>query len=145
MSLKSQAMTSCSHVAQSLATGLDEDYRKPKNLAEQVVQLTDDETIVPPDRLRLIILYLLYRNGLFPADTQKLLAHAQLSPRDGGVVENLVYLGARVQKALKDNKPAPASIFTKANTSKNSGDGYALSRSHANHSVDSFEILQRAS
>lgn len=47
-------------------------------------------------------MYLLYRNGLLPADTQKLLAHAQLPPQDGEVVHNLGLLGARVSKPLKD-------------------------------------------
>lgn len=115
-------------VEQTLATRLDEGYRKPKNLAEQVVRLLDDDSVVPPDRLRLIMLYLLYRNGLFPADTEKLLAHAQLPQRDGGVVDGLAHLGARVQKPLKDNKPAPAPIFSRPSPSKDAGENYALSR-----------------
>lgn len=117
-----------SQCVQSLATGLDEDFRKPKNLAEQVVRLIDDDSVVSPDRLRLVMLYLLYRNGLFPADTQKLLAHARLPPRDGSVIDSLEHLGARAQKPLKDTKPAPASMFAKANTAKDAGEGYALSR-----------------
>ncbi len=97
-------------------------------MAEQVVRLVDDDSIVGPDRLRLIILYLLYRNGLVPADTQKLLAHAQLPPRDNTVIDNLAILGARVQKPLKDNKPAPPSPFGKRPAPVEVGDGYALSR-----------------
>lgn len=74
------------------------------------------------------MLYLLHRNGLFPADTEKLIAHARLSSRDGGIIDNLAHLGARVQKPLKDNKSAPPSIFSKKPIPKESSGEYALSR-----------------
>ncbi|KAI9724133.1 MAG: hypothetical protein M1812_000852 [Candelaria pacifica] len=115
-------------VEQSLATGLDEDYKKPKNLADQVVRLLDDENINASDRLRLITLYLLYRNGLLPADTQKLLAHAQLPPQDGEVIHNLDFLGARVQKPLKDNKSTLPPLFPRKQAPSTVSEEYALSR-----------------
>ena len=111
-----------------MATGLDEQHRKPKNLAEQLIRLLDDEDIVPPDRLRLIILYLLYRDGLVPVDTQKLLAHAQLSQQDQGLIDNLELLGARVRRSLKDRQAAAPSLFDQKRASTEQGDGYALSR-----------------
>jgi len=92
-------------VEQSLATGLDEDYKKPKNVADQVVRLLDEDDVASPDRLRLIIQYLLYRDGLLPSDTQKLLAHAQLPAQDGEVLHNLELLGAHVSRVLKDPRP----------------------------------------
>ncbi|KAF2396743.1 Sec1-like protein [Trichodelitschia bisporula] len=98
---------------QSLATGLDEEYRKPKNLADQVVRMLDEEDIQPGDRLRLIALYLLYKDGLLPADITKLLAHAQLPPHDQEVLRNLELLGARAFKPLKDTKPPPPPLFPK--------------------------------
>ncbi|KAI9752486.1 MAG: DEAH-box ATP-dependent RNA helicase prp22 [Chaenotheca gracillima] len=125
---QSRKLPDLASVEQSLATGLDEDYRKPKNLADQVVRSLDDESVVPPDRLRLILLYMLYRNGLLPADVQKLLAHAQLPPQDGEILRNLELLGARVQKPLKDTRPSPPLLFGKKQALANSGDGYALSR-----------------
>ncbi|EEP75870.1 conserved hypothetical protein [Uncinocarpus reesii 1704] len=100
-------------VEQSLATGLDEDYKKPKNLADQVVRLLDDERVQPHDRLRLIILYLLYRGGLLAADIKKLLAHSQLPPQDGEVVYNFDLLGARVEKPLKDTKQPSQPLFVR--------------------------------
>ncbi|KAI9822807.1 MAG: vacuolar sorting protein VPS33/slp1 [Phylliscum demangeonii] len=114
-------------VEQSLATGLDEENRKPKNLAEQIIRLLDDESIISSDRLRLIMLYLLYRDGLVPADTQKLLAHAQLPPHDLAVIQNLALLGARVQKPLKD-KSICTPIFGRKPPPQGSNDEYALSR-----------------
>ncbi|KAI9815370.1 MAG: vacuolar sorting protein VPS33/slp1 [Thelocarpon impressellum] len=115
-------------VEQSLATGLDEDYRKPKNLADQVVRLLDDESVNSADRLRVIILYLLYRDGLLPADTQKLLAHAQLPPQDNEVIANLDLLGARVAKSLKDKREPPLPLFSKKQRPVGNVEEYALSR-----------------
>lgn len=98
-------------VEQSLATGLDEDYKKPKNVADQVVRLLDDYDITFPDRLRLIIQYILYRDGLLPSDTQKLLAHAQLPAQDGEVIHNLDLLGAHVSRSIKDTRPLAQPAF----------------------------------
>ena len=98
-------------IEQSLATGLDEDYKKPKNLADQVVRLLDEDDVISPDRLRLIMQYLLYRNGLLPSDTQRLLAHAQLPAQDAEVIHNLELLGANVTRALKDPRPLAQPLF----------------------------------
>ncbi|KAF2754443.1 Sec1-like protein [Pseudovirgaria hyperparasitica] len=125
-----QKLPDLASVEQSLATGLDEDYRKPKNLADQVVRTLDEESIKHPDRLRLIALYLLYKDGLLPADLMKLLAHAQLPPQDGEVLHSLELLGARVSRPLKDTKSAPIPLFPrKPNGANNPNqEEYALSR-----------------
>lgn len=115
-------------VEQSLATGLDEDYRKPKNLADQVVRTLDEDSITRPDRLRLIALYLLYKDGLLPADLMKLLAHAQLPPQDGEIINNLDLLGARIARPLKDNKPPPPPLFPRKPAPPANTEEYALSR-----------------
>ncbi|KAF2493880.1 Sec1-like protein [Lophium mytilinum] len=123
-----QKLPDLASVEQTLATGLDEDYRKPKNVADQIVRTLDEDSITPPDRLRLIALYLLYRDGLLPADLMKLLAHAQLPPGDGEVVRNLDLLGARVARPLKDNKPSPPPIFPNKPPPAANAEEYALSR-----------------
>lgn len=100
-------------IFQSLATGLDEDYKKPKDVAEQLVRLLDDERVGPSDRLRLIILYLLYRDGLLAGDIKKVLAHSQLPPRDGEVMYNFDLLGAKVEKPLKETTPPTLPLFVR--------------------------------
>ena len=75
------------------------------------MRLLDDDDITFPDRLRLIMQYLLYRDGLLPTDTQKLLAHAQLPAQDGEVIHNLELLGAHVSRSLKDTRPSAESLF----------------------------------
>ena len=75
------------------------------------MRLLDEDEVSFPDRLRLIIEYLLYRDGLLPSDIQKLLAHARLPMRDGEVIHNLELLGAHVSRSLKDTRPAAQPIF----------------------------------
>lgn len=98
-------------VEQSLATGMDEDNKKPKNLADQLVRLLDDDSIVHEDRLRLLIMYIVYRNGVLGGDIEKLRCHGQLSPMDGEIIYNLDILGARVQRQLKDETPPLQPLF----------------------------------
>lgn len=119
-------------VEQTLATGLDEDYKKPKNIAEEVVRLLDDENITAPERLRLITLYVLYKDGLIPDDIQRLLAHAGLPPQDAEIITNLDLLGARTTRPLKDNKPPPQPIFGRQTVPTAQSDEYALSRYEPN-------------
>lgn len=119
-------------VEQSLATGLDEDYRKPKNMADQLVRILDEDSVNPPDRLRLIALYLLYKNGLLPSDLQLLLAHAQLPREDTQVLKNLDLLGARVEKPLKDKEPPAPPLFLQKQPPAGAEEEYALSRFETN-------------
>ncbi|KAK5140025.1 hypothetical protein LTR04_003202, partial [Oleoguttula sp. CCFEE 6159] len=124
-----QKLPDLASVEQSLAIGLDEDYRKPKNMADQVVRTLDDESISHLDRLRLIALYLLYQDGLIPADLQKLLAHAQLPPQDAEIIHNLELLGARTFRRLKDQTPIPPPLFArKPPPGPNAQEEYSLSR-----------------
>jgi syntaxin-binding protein 1 len=111
-----------------LATGLDEDYKKPKGLADQVIRMLDEEDITPPDRLRLLILYILYRDGILQADLQKLLAHAQLPASEETIVRNLELLGARTSRGLKDPRPGFTPMFPHKPPPAAMQDEYALSR-----------------
>ena len=122
-------LTDLASVEQTLATGLDEEYKKPKGVADQIVRMLDEDDVVPPDRLRLLILYLLYRDGLLPADLQKLIAHAQLPPQDESAIRNFELLGARTTRNLKDSRPVPPSLFPKKPPSATAAqEEYALSR-----------------
>lgn len=117
-----------SSVEQCLATGLDENYKKAKNLASQLVQLLDNESVMHADRLRLLLLYIMYRGGLLPGDIRKLMAHAQLPPQDSEVIYNLDLLGARVEKSLRDEKPPNQPLFNKKQPTPSDSDEANLSR-----------------
>lgn len=97
---------------QTLATGLDEELKKPKGVLEQVVRLLDDPEVTPTDRLRLIAIYTLFRDGMIDQDIMRLLWHAQLQrsrdSTDKLIIDNLELLGARPLKDLKEvRQPIP--------------------------------------
>ncbi|EAW12936.1 Sec1 family protein [Aspergillus clavatus NRRL 1] len=117
-----------SSVEQCLATGLDENYKKAKNLASQLVQLLDDDAVMHPDRLRLLLLYVIYRGGILGGDIRKLMAHAQLAPQDGQVISNLDLLGIRAEKGLKDEKPPMQPLFNRKPPHPTEIDETSLSR-----------------
>jgi syntaxin-binding protein 1 len=73
--------------------------------------MLDEDAIIPPDRLRLIALYALFKYGLINPDIRKLLLHAQLPIPDESKLYNLELLGARVSKQLKDSKTPPPPLF----------------------------------
>lgn len=77
------------------------------------MRLLDDDAVTFSDRLRLIVQYVLYRQGLLPSDIRKLLAHSQLPSQDGEVINNLDLLGAQVSRSLKETRPAAHSLFAR--------------------------------
>ncbi|KAI5286184.1 vacuolar sorting protein VPS33/slp1 [Ascosphaera aggregata] len=110
---------------QILATKFDDDGKKPRQVAEELVRLLDDEAVSPPDRLRLIIIYVLYRNGLLEGDIKKLLAHSNLPQHNMAAVTNLDLLGARPVKPLKDQTPPIRPLFTQKPPRPSSSSGEA--------------------
>lgn len=100
---------------QSLSTGFDETGRTPRNAAEALVRLLDDPALNRDDRVRLIMLYMLYKDGLLEGDMQKLILHSKLHRRDENPLRSLALLGARVTKPLKER--APSRSTTKSSTS----------------------------
>lgn len=113
---------------QTMATGLDEDFRKPKNVLESVVQLLDDDAITQGDRLRLVIMYVLYRGGVIVDDIQRLLAHAALPSSDGEIIQNLEILGGRTVRGLKEPKHDTTPVFPIDPKLMVPNEEYALSR-----------------
>jgi syntaxin-binding protein 1 len=113
---------------QTLATGLDEDYRKPKNILDQVVRLLDDDAIVNTDRLRLIMMYIIFRDGVILEDVKRLLAHSNLPPQDGQTISNLELLGARITHGLKEVRQPPPPLFPIDTKGRVFSEEYALSR-----------------
>ena len=121
---------------QILATGLDEDYKKPRNVVDQTIRMLDEEATIPTDRLRIIAMYMLYRDGLLPSDISLLRQHAKLPPQDEEVLRNMEILGARVSRQLtKDpkNQPPPSQpLFARKPPPPPSEDDSFLSRYQTN-------------
>jgi syntaxin-binding protein 1 len=97
-------------------------------MADQVVRTLDEEAVTPSDRLRLIALYILFKDGIVPADLEKLLFHSQLPPGDGDVIRNLELLGARIGKDLKEKRDPASHIFPPKSVPPPNAEEYALSR-----------------
>ncbi|KAF4977000.1 hypothetical protein FZEAL_6420, partial [Fusarium zealandicum] len=115
-------------VEQTLATGLDEDFRRPKNVLDSVVRLLDDEAVSPSDRLRLIIMFIMYRDGVISEDIKRLLAHSGLPQSDGQLVENFDQLGAHMTHALKDVRSPPPPLFPLDTKTTQLNEEYGLAR-----------------
>ncbi|KAB8297707.1 hypothetical protein EYC80_001514 [Monilinia laxa] len=98
---------------QTLATGLDEDYRKPKEMGTQVIRLLDNPAVAPKERLRLIILYVIFRDGLITEDIERLLHHSGLPLSEMNEILNLELLGVHTTKKLTDSKTkaVPVPLF----------------------------------
>lgn len=115
-------------IEQTMSTGLDEDFRKPKNVLETIVRLLDDDAVPPPDRLRLIIMYVLYRGGVIMEDVNKLLTHASLPPQDGEILANLELLGGKTSHVLKEQRQTNPPLFPRDVKGNQPNEEYALSR-----------------
>ncbi|KAF3926534.1 hypothetical protein AA313_de0200363 [Arthrobotrys entomopaga] len=100
---QNQGLPDTADLEQTLATGIDGAGEKPKDITEQLVQLLDNPaTQNGNNRIRLIILYLLWRDGLIGPDIEKLFRHAQVAGDVKSALYNLDLVGARVIKNLKD-------------------------------------------
>lgn len=94
-----------------MANGLDEDSKKPKNTADELVRLLDDDKIISLDRLRLLVLYMNYKDGLLPADLIKLIAHSKIQSSKIERVRNFDLLGCNVERNLKEKRERPSPVF----------------------------------
>ncbi|KAK3487759.1 Sec1-like protein [Neurospora hispaniola] len=115
-------------VEQTLATGLDEDYKKPKDILEQMVRLLDDEAITWVERLRLIAIYVLYRDGVIIDDIDRLLNHAALQPAEKVKITNLQHLGARPTRKLKEERKPHPPLFPRTQVKNPADEDNFLSR-----------------
>lgn len=137
-----QGLPDIASLEQNLATGLDEDFKKPKNSAQQLIPLLDDDRIGPSDRLRLIMLYLIFRDGVIMDDVQRLLAHASLPPQNGEAIINMELLGARTTKALKEVRPPTQPLFPPKKAPTAESEEYSLSRFEPNMKLMLDEIVR---
>lgn len=96
---------------------------KPKGLADEFVAMLADDRLDNNDRVRLVILYAIYRRGLVEADYTKLSLHCGLSLEDITVIRNYAKLGAPVLKNTPTEKIAATDIPTRFD-SHATGDNY---------------------
>ncbi|KAI9620419.1 hypothetical protein H4Q26_013631 [Puccinia striiformis f. sp. tritici PST-130] len=66
-------------VEQCCSTGMTAEGRTPKSIVEEMVPLLDDRSISTSDKLRIIALYVLHRDGVPDEDRRRLYQHARLA------------------------------------------------------------------
>jgi syntaxin-binding protein 1 len=113
-------------VEQNLAMGTDSQGEKIKDHMKNIVPLLLDSEIKIEDKLRLIMLFLLHKNGITEDNLQKLLHHAMIPEDKKQIILNLQNIGMQI---LQD--PAKASSRRKnipQNRKEREGQTYQLSR-----------------
>ncbi|WWC92625.1 uncharacterized protein L201_007584 [Kwoniella dendrophila CBS 6074] len=87
------------NVEQCCATGYTSEGKAPKTLVEEMVPLLDDRVnITSLDKVRIMALYILFRDGVADEDRRRLYQHARLSISEQDMVNNLIHLGVKVIK-----------------------------------------------
>ncbi|KAJ9117921.1 hypothetical protein QFC20_000202 [Naganishia adeliensis] len=90
------------NVEQCCATGVTPDGKNPKSLVEDMIPLLSDKTLSNKDKVRIIALWILHRDGVPDEDRKRLFQHARLSLGEQDAVNNLVHLGSRVVRSGND-------------------------------------------
>lgn len=83
-------------VEQDCATGLTVEGKTPKSLVEEMVPLLDSREIINLNKVRMVALYIQFREGVPDEDRRRLYQHARLSLAEQDAVNALVHLGVRI-------------------------------------------------
>ncbi|KAK9766155.1 syntaxin binding protein 1 [Basidiobolus ranarum] len=88
---------------QDLATGIRENGETSKHMIEEIVPILDDPSISPDNKLRILILYILSKDGLREETWQEINFHAQLdlNKKDNDAIRSLDRLGVKLNKSNK--------------------------------------------
>ncbi|KAK9894050.1 Sec1-like protein [Cystobasidium minutum MCA 4210] len=104
---ESHSLPNVADVEQCCATGLTAEGKAPRTLVEDMVPLLGNRTLSSKDKVRIIALYILHRNGVPEEDRKRLFQHAHLALHEMDMVNNMKYLGLDISKELKNNRKAP--------------------------------------
>ncbi|KDR80628.1 hypothetical protein GALMADRAFT_240971 [Galerina marginata CBS 339.88] len=118
-----QKLSEVASVEQSCATGLTAEGKTPKGLVEEMVPLLDSKEVLNMRKVRIIALYVQYRDGVPDEDRRRLYQHARLTLAEQDAVNALVHLGVRLSRG-----PTDKDTRKKIKQKGNGGDEYELSR-----------------
>ncbi|WVQ75749.1 hypothetical protein IAR50_005380 [Cryptococcus sp. DSM 104548] len=113
-------------VEQCCATGHTAEGKTPKTVVEEMVPLLDDRlNVTSLDKVRIIALYIMFREGVADEDRRRLYQHARLSISEQDMVNNMVNLGVKIIKEQDNARTGKGRIRQKAAVSEGE---YELSR-----------------
>ncbi|GAA5812262.1 hypothetical protein MFLAVUS_005712 [Mucor flavus] len=121
-------LNSVGNLEQNMVTGETADGETPKTIVLDMVPLLDDPNVSQADKARLLMLYIIWKEGgIFEDDKRKLIEHAKLKGEYRDAVNNLPLIGVKLTRI---RQPEKTNFLKKRRQKKNKDEEtpYELSR-----------------